>query len=109
MQTNPPELLYLLHSDAAELTEALSQMRAEDIAVALRDLPADAAAKVMAALPFDLAVRVFDEPEISHSRCDIIRRHSRVVSERSRERRERMTQNVHEASRSRIPARPLMI
>jgi magnesium transporter len=74
MQTNPPELLYLLHGDAAELTEALSQMRAEDIAVALRELPADAAAKVMAALPFDLAVRVFDEPEISHSRCDLIRR-----------------------------------
>lgn len=71
---HPPELLYLLHGDSAELSEALSQMRAEDIAVALRDLPPDASAKVMAALPFDVAVKVFDEPELSHSRCEIIRR-----------------------------------
>jgi magnesium transporter len=69
-----PELLYLLHGDAAELNEAVSQMRAEDIAVALRDLPPDAAAKLMAALPFDLSVKVFDEPELSHSRCEIVRR-----------------------------------
>jgi len=69
-----PELLYLVHGDSDELNEALSQMRAEDIAVSLRDLPPDAAAKVMAALPFDLAVKVFDEPEVSHSRCEIVRR-----------------------------------
>ena len=71
---HPPELLYLLHGDSAELSEALSQMRAEDIAVALRDLPPDASGKVMAALPFDVAVKVFDEPELSHSRCEIVRR-----------------------------------
>ena len=70
----PPELLYLLHADSAELSEALTEMRAEDIASALRELPPDAAAKVMAELPFDLAVKVFDEPELSHSRCDIVRR-----------------------------------
>jgi magnesium transporter len=73
MQTTP-ELLYLLQGDAEDLTEALSEMRAEDIAVALRELPSDAAAKVMAALPFELAVKVFDEPELSRSRCDIVRR-----------------------------------
>ena len=72
--THPPELLYLLHGEPSELSEALSGMRAEDIAVALRDLPQEAAAKVMAALPFELAVRVFDEPELSQSRCDLVRR-----------------------------------
>ncbi|MBA3645943.1 MAG: magnesium transporter [Gemmatimonadaceae bacterium] len=69
-----PELLYLLHGDAEELNEAVSQMRAEDIAVALRDLPPDASAKLMTALPFNLAVKVFDEPELSHSRCEIVSR-----------------------------------
>ncbi len=69
-----PELLYLLHGDAEELNEAVSHMRAEDIALALRDLPPDASAKLMAALPFDLAVKVFDEPELSHSRCEIVSR-----------------------------------
>lgn len=69
-----PELLYLLHSDPAELTEALAGIRAADVAEALRDLPPDAAAKVMAALPFDLAVQVFDEPELTHHRADIVRR-----------------------------------
>jgi magnesium transporter len=68
-----PELLYLLHGDPAELSEALSGMRAADVAEALRSLPSDAAAKVMAALPFDLAVPVFDEPELSHHRAEIIR------------------------------------
>jgi magnesium transporter len=73
MPTHPPELLYLLHGDDAELKAALSEMRPEDIAAALSELAAPAAAKVMAALPFNLAVRVFDEPEISQSRCEIIR------------------------------------
>jgi magnesium transporter len=68
-----PELLYLLHGDPTELAEALVGMRAADIAEALRGLPADAGAKVMAALPFDLAVEVFDEPELSDHRCEIIR------------------------------------
>jgi magnesium transporter len=52
-------------------------MRAEDIATALRDLPPDAAAKVMAALPFELAVKVFDEPELSRDRSNVIRRMSK--------------------------------
>ena len=67
-----PELLYLVHGDPGELAEALSQMRAADVADALRELPPDAAAKVMAALPFDLAVQVFDEPELEGHRCGII-------------------------------------
>jgi magnesium transporter len=67
-----PELLYLLHGDPADLADALSGIRAADIAEALRELKPDAAAKVMAALPFDLAVQVFDEPELVHDRCAII-------------------------------------
>ena len=70
--TLTPELLYLLHGDPAELTEALKGLRGADIAEALRGLHPDAAAKVMAVLPFDLAVQVFDEPELDHYRCDII-------------------------------------
>lgn len=69
-----PELLYLLHGDPTELATVLSGMRAADIAEALRDLKPDAAARVMAALPFDLAVRVFDEPELRDRRCEIVRR-----------------------------------
>ena len=69
-----PELLYLLHGDPADLTEALEGLRAADIAEALRDLPPEGAAKLMAALPFDLAVRVFDEPELSHHRAEIVHR-----------------------------------
>ena len=68
----PPELLYLLHSDPAELAEALAGMRAADVADALRSLSAPAAAKVMAALPFELSVAVFDEPELTHHRCEIV-------------------------------------
>ena len=71
---HPPELLYLLHSDPEELAEALRAMRSADIAEALRALPADASAKVMAALPFETAVQVFDEPELTHHRCDIVTR-----------------------------------
>ena len=70
--TNLPELLYLLHGDPTELAEALVGVRAADVAEALRDLPPDAAAKVMAALPFDLSVQVFDEPELTHHRCEIV-------------------------------------
>ncbi len=70
----PPELLYLLQGDPAELSEALAPMRSEDIAIAIRDLPRDAAAKVFAALPFDVAVKVFEEPELSHARAEIVRR-----------------------------------
>jgi len=69
-----PELLYLLHGDPADLQEALGGLRAADIAEALRDLPSEGAAKLMAALPFDLAVRVFDEPELTHHRAEIVRR-----------------------------------
>jgi magnesium transporter len=67
-----PELLYLLHGDPVELQEALSGMRAADIAEALRDLQPDAAARVMAALPFDVGVQVFDEPELERHRCAIV-------------------------------------
>jgi magnesium transporter len=71
---NIPELLYLLHNDPTELGEALAGLRPADVADALHDLPPDAAAKVMAALPFDLAVQVFDEPELTHERCEIVNR-----------------------------------
>jgi magnesium transporter len=70
----PAELLYLLHGDPAELSNALSGLRPADIADALRDLPPDAAARLMAVLPFDLAVPAFDEPELTHYRADIITR-----------------------------------
>ena len=69
-----PELLYLLHGDPGELAAALAGMRAADVAEALRDLPPDASAKVLAALPFDLAVQVFDEPELTYHRVEIVRR-----------------------------------
>jgi magnesium transporter len=72
--TAPPELLYLLHGDPTDLAEALSGMRAADVADALRELGPDAGAKVMAALPFDLAVQVFDEPELDRHRAAIVRR-----------------------------------
>jgi magnesium transporter len=68
----PPELLYLLHGDPTELAEALSGMRAADVAEALRELGSEPAAKVMAALPFDLAVQVFDEPELERYRAGIV-------------------------------------
>src|SRR6266850_2473783 len=68
------QLLYLVHTDPEELREALGELRAPDIAEALRDLPPEAAAKVMAALPFDLAVQVFDEPELTHERAEIVRK-----------------------------------
>jgi magnesium transporter len=71
-QTSSPELLYLLHGDPEELREAMAGMRAADIAEALRDLKPEAAAKVMAALPFDMSVQVFDEPELEHHRCRIV-------------------------------------
>jgi magnesium transporter len=69
-----PELLYLLHGDPQELAMALAEARAADVAEALRNLPPDAGAKVLAALPFDLAVQVFDEPELTYERCEIVRR-----------------------------------
>lgn len=69
-----PELLYLLHSDPADLAAALEGMRPADIAEALRELPADAAARVMAALPFGMSVQVFDDPELTHHRHDLIAR-----------------------------------
>ncbi|MEO8622814.1 MAG: magnesium transporter, partial [bacterium] len=72
--TSAPELLYLVHSDPDELEEALQGMRSADIAEALRDLPSDAAAKVMAALPFATAVQVFDDPELTNHRHDIVAR-----------------------------------
>src|SRR5690242_21681007 len=72
-RTAQPELLYLLHGDPSELAEALSGMRAADVADALRQLGPDAGAKVMAALPFDLAVQVFDEPELDRYRAPIVK------------------------------------
>src|SRR5437868_3583205 len=68
------QLLYLVHSDPEELQEALGELRAPDIAEALKELPPEAAAKVMASLPFDLTVQVFDEPELTRHRCAIIQR-----------------------------------
>ena len=70
--TSAPELLYLLHSDPGDLEAALEGLRPADIAEALRALPSDAAAKVMAALPFAAAVQVFDDPELTHHRHEII-------------------------------------
>ena len=72
--TLTPELLYLLQGDPAELADACTSLRAADIAEALARLPADAGARVMAALPFDLAVQVFDEPEVTDHRLEILRR-----------------------------------
>ena len=72
--TSAPELLYLLHSDPGDLEAALDGLRSADIAEALRELPSDAAAKVMAALPFAASVQVFDDPELTHHRHDIIAR-----------------------------------
>jgi magnesium transporter len=66
MTAVPPELLYLLAHDSAELTEMLSQMRSADVAEALNRLEPVAATAVLAALPFDLIVRVFDEPELEN-------------------------------------------
>src|SRR5690242_9325852 len=66
------ELLYLLHGAPAELQEAISGLRAADVAEALRELSPDAGAKVLAALPFDLSVQVFDEPELARERCAIV-------------------------------------
>src|SRR6185312_2941811 len=68
------QLLYLVHSDPEELQEALGELRAPDIAEALKELPPEAAAKVMASLPFDLTVHVFDEPELNRHRSAIIQR-----------------------------------
>ena len=68
------QLLYLVHSDPEELQEALGELRAPDIAEALKELPPEAAAKVMASLPFDLTVHVFDEPELTRHRCAIIQK-----------------------------------
>ena len=68
------QLLYLVHTDPEELQEALGELRAADIAEALKELPPEAAAKVMASLSFDLAVQVFDEPELTRHRCAIIQR-----------------------------------
>jgi magnesium transporter len=68
------QLLYLVHTDPEELQEALGELRAPDIAEALRELPPEPAAKVMAALPFELTVQVFDEPELTGHRCAIIQR-----------------------------------
>lgn len=49
-------------------------MRSADIAEALRELPPDAAATVLAALPFAMAVQVFDDPELTNRRHEIIAR-----------------------------------
>ena len=62
--TAPPELLYLLAGDGAELAQTLSTMRPADVAAALNELEPPAAAHVLCALPFDLIVQVFDEPEL---------------------------------------------
>ncbi len=75
-----PELLYLLHGDPTDLAEALAGMRAADVADALRELRPEAASKVMAALPFDLAVQVFDEPELEGHRCEIIQQMGEKVA-----------------------------
>src|SRR3954462_7571893 len=68
------QLLYLVHSDPEELQEALGELRAPDIAEALKELPPEAAAKGMAAPPFGLAGHGFDEPEPPRHRCAIIQR-----------------------------------
>ena len=80
MTQTVPELLYLLHGDPTDLAEALSGMRAADVAEALRALDPHAASKVMAALPFDLAVQVFDEPELEYHRFDIIQQMGEKVA-----------------------------
>src|SRR4029079_1137453 len=68
------QLLYLVHSDPEELQEALGELRAPDIAEALKELPPEAAAKVMASLPFALTVHVFGAPELNRHSYTIIQR-----------------------------------
>ena len=65
-QVHPPELLYLLAGDPAELAETVAPMRSVDVAEALNTLPPDAAARVLTAVPFDLAVQVLDEPGLEN-------------------------------------------
>jgi magnesium transporter len=72
-KSSAPELLYLLHGEPEDLALAARTFRAADIAEALLTLTPDNAAKVLGALPFDLAVQVFDEPELTHHRAEIIR------------------------------------
>jgi magnesium transporter len=102
-----PELLYLLHGDPTDLSEALSGMRAADVADALRELGPDAGSKVMAALPFDLAVQVFDEPELDRHRAGIVRRMANdsatsLIEAMSADQRADLFRELEERDRSRL-------
>lgn len=68
-----PDLLYLLHGDPQELTEVVARMRAADVAEALAQLRPEAGARVLAALPFDLAVQLLEDPGLDRERPNIIR------------------------------------
>lgn len=57
------ELLYLLHSDPAELTATIALLHGADIAELLSELPPEAAARVLSAMPFDQSVDALDRPE----------------------------------------------
>ena len=68
----PPELLYLLASDPEEFSELIAEMQPADLAEVLLDLPVEAAARVLAALPAPVAGPVFDEPELTTRRAEIV-------------------------------------
>jgi magnesium transporter len=102
-----PELLYLLHGDPTDLSEALAGMRAADVADALRELGPDAGSKVMAALPFDLAVQVFDEPELDRHRAGIVCRMPKdsatsLIEAMSADQRADLFRELEEHDRSRL-------
>lgn len=102
-----PELLYLLHGDPTDLSEALAGMRAADVADALRELGPDAGSKVMAALPFDLAVQVFDEPDLDRHRAAIVRRMAKdsataLIEAMSADQRADLFRELQETDRSRL-------
>ena len=107
-----PELLYLLHGDPTDLSEALAGMRAADVADALRELGPDAGSKVMAALPFDLAVQVFDEPELDRHRAGIVRRMAKdsataLIEAMSADQRADLFRELQESDQPRIGRRQL--
>lgn len=64
VETITPELLAAIAADPAELEQAVSGLRAADLAHLLNDLPPAVVARVLANLPFDAAVEVLDEPEL---------------------------------------------
>lgn len=68
------ELRNFLRSNPGDLAAVLEGMQPADVAEALRNLPPDEAARVMAAMSFAMSVQVFDDPELTNHRHDIVAR-----------------------------------